>query len=289
MDLEYRPLYPKHVLDSTKNSLFKCSYIVSPYIGCEYNCVYCTGCIFREEPKEFKKTIQIKVNAPALIRKELKSAKKNLVCLKGYQPVEKEYRLTRKILEALFYRKFPVHIVTKSDMITKDIDILEKMSEEGFCTVTFILNTLDKDILKIFEPHAPSPKKRMKALESITSAGITAGIALSPIVPYITDSKEQLEEIIKRAAESKASYVMPLVLTLDDSIRPQVIDVIKRNFPTQLVKYRKLYEFGSSADVKYSRQLKSRLRFLLDKYSLNEEMPVYDAQRRTKQINIEEF
>ncbi|UCE74993.1 MAG: radical SAM protein [Methanomassiliicoccales archaeon] len=278
------------MLDKVKSkSVFHCNYTITPYVGCEYGCVYCRKCIEAVTPEKSPDTILIKDDAPNILRKELKSAKKALVCISGYQQVENEKRIIRKTLEILSMRRFPVHIITRSDIVLEDIDILRKIAEDSWCAVSFCINTLDEAISHIFEPHAPSPKQRIKALGKVAEAGIPTGIALMPIIPYITDSKEQLEKVISTAADMKAGYALAAPLKLEDEYRARVIQVIKRHFSKLLARYRKMYEFGPLPDVRYSRELKRKIRPLLDRYDLPEGIePTYNL-RKTKQVRIENY
>jgi DNA repair photolyase len=288
--MEQRSIEIKRLLKKPgKLSSFNCSYVVSPYIGCEYGCVYCLECLEREESKEFTGIIQVKVNAPVVLKKELKSARKEIVCLVGYQPIEKEHRIIRKILELLIARRFPLHIITKSDIVLDDLDLLSRFSKNSWCTVSFCINTLNEEISRIFEPDAPSPKKRIQALKKVAEAGIVTGIAPMPIIPYITDSEEQLEDVISTAAEAKARYVLPMPLILEDNCRIEFIKVIKRHFPKLLIKYRRLYEFGSSPDIRYSKPLRNRINLLLRKYGIANIIPAYPTKEEKIQINIEDF
>ncbi len=290
MEMEYRPAYPKRILEQRKSDIpFKCHYFISPYIGCEYGCVYCNGCMVFERSKDFQRIVQIKLNTPTLLRKVLKAKPKKTVCLWGYQPADKEYGLMRKTLEVLHHRNFPVHIVTRSDLVAKDADILKKISENSKCCVSMILNTLDKDISKIFEPNAPPPKKRLAVLVKMAELEIPTGVIVMPVVPHITDSKGQLEAIIKKAKELKSIYAFHAPLNLEDNYRPKVIEEIKKHFPKQVIKYRTLYEFGVMPEVKYTKNLKRKMRALVAKYLLEDEVPISDYSKKAKQIKLESY
>jgi DNA repair photolyase len=246
-------------------------------------------CLEKMTPEKSPDTILIKDDAPNILRKELKSAEKALVCISGYQPVENEKRIIRNILEILSMRRFPVHIITRSDIVLEDMDILQKIAEDSWCTVSFYINTLDEDISHIFEPHAPSPKQRIKALRKVAKAGVTTGIALKPIIPYITDSEEQLEKVISTAVDMKAGYALVAPLKLEDEYRARVIEVIKRHYSRLLARYKKMYEFGPLPDVRYSRELKRKIRIILDKYDLPGGIEPTYALRKTKQLRIENY
>lgn len=290
MEMEYRPAYPKRILAQGRSNIpFKCRYFVSPYIGCEHGCVYCNGCMVFERSKDFQRIVQIKLNTPTLLRKELKMQGKKAVCLWGYQPAEKEYGLMRKTLEVLHHRNFPVHIITRSDLVVKDADILKKISEKSKCYVSIILNTLDKDISKIFEPNAPSPKKRLSILSKMAEEGIPTGVIVMPVIPHITDSKGQLETIIKKAKELKAVYAIHAPLNLDDNYRQMVIEKIKKHYPKQVIKYRTLYEFGAIPDNKYTKNLKRKMRSLEAKYLIEDEVPITDYSKKVKQVKLDGY
>ncbi len=293
MKIEYQPYQCKRVLDrADRITKYKCGYIISPYIGCELGCVYCPwrfkSFMHRKGPSDSSRIIKIKINAPSILKKDLKHAKKGLICMFGYQPAEKEHRIIRKILEVLKTRKFPLHILTKSDMVLDDLDLLSRMAE-NWCAVTFCINTLDEGIAEIFEPNASSPTKRLEALGKIAEKGITTGIALAPIIPYITDSDGQFEEVIRKAADMNARYVLANPLVLGDECRSAVIKVLKRHFPELLPKYKALYEFGSAPDFLYTKKLRLRTRSLLKKYDLEEVLPSFPANDGKKQASIHDF
>jgi DNA repair photolyase len=290
MNIEYLPIKSKRVLKKeSKPSIFRCSLCLSPYSGCEYGCIYCSHCVKRGIKERSPWVVQLKENAPDILKKELKNLQKQIVCVWGYQPAEREYRLVRKVLEVLSSRKFPVHVITKSDIILDDLNLLSRIAEREWSTVTFIINTLDEGTTKIFEPDSPPPNVRFETLKKVTGAGLSAGIALMPIIPYITDSDGQLNEVISRAKEMKAHYVLSGLLKLEDQYRARIIDDIKRHYPELVIKYRRLYEIGSSPDVRYSRKVKSKVRVLLDKYGLEENIPPYDEKRAQRQVTLESF
>lgn len=294
MDKKIQFVQYKRILEKGKLAApYQCTYYVSPYVGCEYNCVYC----FKLKDKQplgevsdgLSGLIQVKENAPEILRKELKSVKKGVVCITGYQNIEKEQRVIRKILEVVNARRFPLHIITMSDIVLDDLDLLSKIAENNWCTVSFRINTLDTKISKIFEPNSPLPEKRIEAMGKFAENGITTGIALSPIIPYITDSSEGLEEIIEKSAEKNASYVIAETLKLKDECRARVVEVIKRHFPELLLKYKNLYEFGSSPDIRYTNKLRNVINFSLKKYGIPNTMPSFTAGRMRKQAKIKDF
>jgi DNA repair photolyase len=284
----------KRILEKADQTTpFQCTYSASPYVGCEYNCVYCRKSYAKQQlmkdthdPSEM---VQIKESAPDILRRELKLAKKGVVCVTGYQSAEKEHRLIRKTLEVLNARQFPLHIITMSDIVCDDLEQILSIAEKKWCAVSFRISTLDKKISEIFEPKAPLPMKRMEAMERFTKRGITSGIALSPVIPYITDTPDNLEEVISTAADKQVNYILAEPLKLTDECRGKVIEVIKRHYPELLLKYKSLYEFGSSPDIRYSNKLRNRTNALLKKYEIPNIMPPYNVGRMKKQARIKDF
>ena len=290
MNIKYQPHPSKQVLNKgKKGNAYQCSYFISPYIGCEFKCVYCHKYLDKDGVKHASKEIKVDIDAAQRLRKELKNAKRGVVCIFGYQPVEKEHRIIRKVLEVLAKRTFPIHIITISDIVLDDLDLIFRISKNNWCTVTFCISTLDESIANIFEPFAPSPKKRMEALGKVAKKGITTGVALAPVLPYITDSNSQLEDVIGNAKALNAQYVNSHPVKLEDNCRSRVIDVIKRHFPKLLLKYRNLYEFGSAPDVRYSKKLRNRTNTLLKKYEIESGMPYYPTKLAKKQASIKDF
>ena len=277
---------------ATPSSQFKCTYQVSPYIGCTFGCLYCSKSIDRghdPDKVDSKGPILVKINAPEILKNELKRAKSGLVCICGYQPLEREERLIRQILDVLAARAFPVHIIAKSEVLLDDIDIIKRAAANNFCSVSLCINTLDKNISTIFEPNTPPPKVRMDALGKLAKAGIATGLAIMPVIPYITDSDEQLEELIGRAAEKKARYVLYDTLRLEDDYRASVIMAVKRHYPEIIIKYRRLFEFGAAPESRYPRHLKVKIRQLIVKYGLEEGIPFHEVDKKSKQVNLETY
>ncbi|KPK20777.1 MAG: hypothetical protein AMK69_23325 [Nitrospira bacterium SG8_3] len=279
MAVSYKRIECRRVLEKVKSfSRFKCKYNIKPYQGCTFGCIYCL---------QSRESLQIKINAPEVLKNELKRAKPGLVCLCGHQPIERQGRIIRQILKALASRSFPVHIIAKSDIVLDDLDVIKHVAENNFCSVSLCINTLNKSISSVFEPDAPPPKVRMNAFDKMGKAGITTGLAMVPVIPFITDSDEQLEELIGIAASRKARYAIFDVLRLEDGFRSRFIGVLKRHFPEVLVKYRRLYEFGSKPESRYTRQLKVTIRRLLAKHGLKEGVPYNVSDRKSKQVNLE--
>lgn len=223
----------------TKSGLPDANYCINPYLGCEHGCKYCYAsfmCTFSNRPKDsWGNFLDVKINAPEIIKQELKKKKQlkaNLgtvhigsVC-DPYQPEEKKYKITRKILkEFLNYPKksFNLSILTKSNLITRDIDILRKFKN---IEVGITISTLDEEVCRRFEPHAPSPAKRIKALKKLDNFGIKTYVFIGPILPGLT----QPENIIRQVANNTDKIWLEN-LNLKQDNWPAIAMLIKNYFP----------------------------------------------------------
>lgn len=284
--MEYISIDSKRVLKIAKRSTeFHCGYILSPYEGCEYGCTYCPGHL----EGDLHDKVRVKVDASTILKKELKNVKKNVVCVMGYQPAEKIYRVIQKSLMVLNSKNYPVHILTRSDIVLDDLDVLSKIGQESWCSVSFYIPTMDSKITNFFEPNAPNPNERMKALEKVKEFGIQTGVIISPIIPYITDSETHLKKIVEEAVKRKADYVISEVLKLNDNYRTKIVQTIKKNYPKLLIKYKHLYELGPQPDVRYTRRIQRRINNILDDKKISRTIPKYSEGTEKKQVNLETF
>ncbi len=193
---------------------------INPYRGCEHGCSYCyarpTHAYMGLSPGlDFETKLFAKANAPELLRAELsaKGYSPRTIALgantDAYQPIERNHRITRRVLEVLAEFRHPVGIVTKSALVTRDIDILKPMAELGLVKVAVSVTTLDAKLARAMEPRAATPSKRLAALEMLAAAGIPTVVMVAPIIPAVNDS--EIEAILKAARDAgacEAGYVM---------------------------------------------------------------------------------
>ncbi|MCR9175065.1 MAG: PA0069 family radical SAM protein [Alphaproteobacteria bacterium] len=205
---------------------------VNPYRGCEHGCVYCfarpTHAYLGLSPGlDFETRLTAKPDAPEQLRRELSRRGYDPDTLAlgtntdPYQPVEREMRITRGLLEVLAEFEHPVMIVTKSDLVTRDLDILGPMAAKGLAKVGLSVTSLDRDLARTLEPRAPRPDKRLAAIRTCADAGVPASVLVAPIIPAVND--HDLEAILERAAEAgagSASWVLlRLPLEIEDLMR----------------------------------------------------------------------
>jgi len=222
-----------------------------PYTNCEFNCVYCSTNTFRYNGmQESPVPVCAKVNAPKVLTKELAFLKKKGtvsigLAMDAYQPVEKELGLTRQVLQVLKDNNCPFAIGTKSELILRDIDIISEASKTSPCVVSLSITTLDEKLAKLLEPNAAVPRKRLEAVKKFSNAGVTTGVWLSPILPFITDNDENLASIIEAAVKNGAQFVLGGALDMRSPVGFQKF--LKEYYPHLESKYEYLYKKGDGS------------------------------------------
>ena len=213
---------------------------INPYRGCEHGCVYCfarpTHSYMGLSPGlDFESKLFAKPDAAKLLDKELsKEGYQPRTIAIGtntdpYQPIEKKWRIMREILEVLDARNHPVGIVTKSALVTRDIDILSRMAERGLAKVALSVTTLDRILARTMEPRASTPTKRLEAIRQLTDAGVPASVMVAPIVPGLTD--QEIEKILDAARAAGAQDAGYVLLRLPLEVSPIFKDWLLRHYP----------------------------------------------------------
>jgi DNA repair photolyase len=213
---------------------------VNPYRGCEHGCSYCfarpTHAYLGLSPGlDFETRLFVKPNAAELLERELgaPSYQPRTIAIgtntDPYQPIEREHRVTRQILEVLARTRHPVGIVTKSHLVTRDIDILAPMAADGLAKVAISVTTLDRRIARAMEPRASTPERRLEAIRRLAEAGIPTGVMVAPIVPAVTDS--EIERILEAAAAHGAREAGYVLLRLPLEVSEVFRDFLARTLP----------------------------------------------------------
>ncbi|MCZ4090111.1 MULTISPECIES: PA0069 family radical SAM protein [Sinorhizobium] len=241
---------------------------INPYRGCEHGCIYCFArpthaYMGLSAGLDFESKLFSKPDAPRLLERELARPDYKVRPIAigtntdPYQPIEKEWRIMRQILEVLKAANHPVMIVTKSAMVTRDIDLLAPMAEKGLARVGISVTTLDRKLARTMEPRASTPTKRLEAIRAISEAGIPAGVLVAPIIPALNDHEiERVLDSAKAAGASEASYVL---LRLPLEVSPLFRDWLLRNYPNR---YRHVMSLirsmrgGKDYDAEFGKRMK---------------------------------
>lgn len=213
---------------------------INPYRGCEHGCIYCYARPTHEylgfsAGLDFETRILVKEDAPELLRAELASRKwqPQVISISGvtdcYQPVERRLRLTRRCLEVLAEFRNPVTLVTKNHLVTRDIDVLQRLAAHQAAVVYVSITTLDATLTPRLEPRASLPGHRLEALRRLTEAGIPAGVVVAPVIPGITD--HEIPAILEAAAGAGARHAGYVMLRLPHGLGPLFEDWLDRHFP----------------------------------------------------------
>jgi len=241
---------------------------VNPYRGCEHGCIYCFArpthsYMGLSAGLDFEAKLFAKPDAPKLLERELaKPGYKVRTIAIGtntdpYQPIEREWRIMRQILEVLNKANHPVMIVTKSALVTRDIDILQEMAAKGLAKVGLSVTTLDRKLARTMEPRAATPTKRLEAIRALTEAGIPASVLVSPIIPALNDHEiERILDAAKAAGATEASYVL---LRLPLEVSPLFRDWLLQHYPER---YRHVMSLvrsmrgGKDYDAEFGKRMK---------------------------------
>jgi len=191
----------------SKSSLPGLVYALNPYRGCSHACTYCYAPSVLRENRQWGEFVDVKLNLPSVLAKEVASKQKGVVGIgtvtDAYQPIERKYEMTRKCLEALLKKDWPISIQTKSDLVLRDLDLIERFSEKD---VGFTITTLDDKARQRFEPHASTIGNRLKALKQIGDRGITTWVFLGPAFPELLG--DTLEGLMKELSRIKLDHIM---------------------------------------------------------------------------------
>lgn len=284
----------KSVLNKTKkrDDWFLDDYTLNLYSSCSFNCLYCyiRGSKYGTN---LEQSLSVKTNAIEILDRQLfNRAKKNqygIIVLSSatdpYLQVEEKYQLTRRALEVIAKHKFPVHIITKSDLIERDFDLLHLINKTAIlpndltnrldkgAIISFSFSTLDNSVAKIFERGATSPSDRLATLNKTVSEGFLTGVSLMPLLPFISDTTAQLNLLFSTFKGSNVDYILPATITLygnggADS-KVLVLNAIKKHYPELVSKYENYFKNGSEMPEYYKKAFSKKIKELCTDYGLS--------------------
>ncbi len=286
MEVEAKSILRKH---KKIDSWFISRYGMNLYRGCAHNCVYCDG---RAESYyvdgEFGRDVTVKVNAIEILRRELDPKRKRVpfkrsfIMVGGgvgdsYQPIERKYQLTRQALELMYEFNLPVHMLTKSTLIKRDVDILKSINERSRAIVSFSFSSVDDKICALFEPGVPSPAERLHTITFFKNEGIACGMFLLPVIPFLTDTPELLEQTVSKAEEAGVDFVIFGGMTLKEGRQKDYfLDKLQKTHPELIAKYQNIYrgnQWGEATKEYYS-LISQRFNSIAKKYNMPKRMPL---------------
>jgi len=287
-EIQVKSILNKH---KKRDDWFLDDYTVNPYSGCSFNCIYCyiRGSKYGEN---MAKTLSVKINAPELLERQL-SRKANkgeygIISLSSstepYMPIEEKLKLTRRLLETILKYRFPVEVATKSKLMLRDLDLLKEIDKNAIlpadlkpklkhgAIISFSISTLDEKLSKILEPGAPKPIERLETMQKCKEGGFFTGACFIPILPFLSDSEEQLEETIRIVKEYGADFIFVGGLTLfgkgPADCKTLYYNFLEKHYPDLVPKYRNLYRIFFAPSKEYQKELEERAKRICDKYGI---------------------
>ena len=285
----------KTIINKIKNpnNVLLGDYTLNPHFGCSFDCEYCY--INGSKYADSTDSLYIKSNAVELLKSQLKQKaklKERAVFQIGsatdpYMDIEKELFLTRDILKLFNIFRFPVHIITKSDIILRDIDILKKINDEAIlpkdmkdlkskAMVSFSFSTIDEEIAKIFEPNTPNIKRRIRAMKKLKKEGLMVGVCFMPMLPYISDTEVVIDELMAVFEDICCDYILGYPLTLfgdtaNDS-KIKYYEILDKHFPDLVSKTEKLFKGNDYPLAGYQSKIYKRVANVSKKYGMKNSM-----------------
>ena len=302
---------PKKIVNKVDSPDLGMVYSMNPYQGCEHGCVYCYARNTHEyygfsAGLDFETKIIIKKNAPQLLEQQLlqRNWQATPIMLSGntdcYQPQERKFELTRKMLQILAKYRHPVSLITKNSLITRDLDILQDLASDHLVHVMISITTLNEDLRRVMEPRTASAIKRLKTIEALAEVNIPVGVMTAPIIPGL--NHHEIPMLIKAAADHGALTAGMTVVRLNGSIAKIFEDWLRKNFPDRFDKVwnqisslhggnvndsvfgRRMAGDGNIADVIHQLFRSSKKRYLADR-----QLPPYDLTKFRKGGNLSLF
>ena len=299
-----REIEVKSVLNKSKrrDPWFLDDYTFNPYSSCSFNCLYC---YIRGSKYGFnlEQSLSVKTNAVDLLEKQLanraKKGQYGIIVLSSatdpYLQIERKYEITRQALEVIHKYRFPVHIITKSDIIVRDFDLLKQIERDAILPadlpqlkqgviISFSFSTIQDKVGKVFEPGATLPSKRVETLQGAISHGFLSGVSLMPLIPYISDTSEQLHQSFSLFKNIGVDYILPATITLygdgkADS-KTLMINAIRKHYPELVGKYQKFFMSSTEMPGYYQRAFRKKMQQLSAEYGLC--MDILEASSRKK-------
>jgi DNA repair photolyase len=283
---EYRARKIVNVHKHVDGPWFWGKYTAHPYVGCRSGCAFCYArggrYIGRRDPATFDTQIDVKINAVELLANELPRLARDVITVGDWQqPAENRYRLSRGMLELVREHDFPLFIVERSPLLTRDLDLLAAINTQSWVGAAFSMSGVDPMLKKAFEPRSPGVQRRLRAMAELAGAGILVGATFMPILPLVGDDPAHLEETIRAIKDHGGAFVMAGGLTMDGVQAERTLAVYRGLGPEWEARLREMYgwEPGGKPHYgpprRYNARLGLRVRELCAKHGLLDHMPRY--------------
>ena len=298
MNVEYFALPVRSALNRESSQRKPFAWTLNPYRGCEFGCKYCYARYTHEfmelhDGLDFERKIFAKLEAPEHLRRELREARdKGLPIALGtatdpYQPAEKQFKVTRGMLEVLNeFEGLEFSITTKSVLILRDLDLLKGISQKHSFSVHMTIVTLNERLARLLEPKAPPPVRRLAAIRQLANAEIPVSVNAAPIVPGLTDSRASLEAVTRAAAAHGAQSLFGNVLYLMPSAMAQFMPFLRKEFPQLVHRYRKLYARSAYLSGEYKEEITKLVGELRSRYGLEGRSHDRSLPHRSEQLML---
>src|ERR1700730_5429164 len=282
-NVEYFTLANRSLLNRcVSNREMPFTWTINPYRGCEFACKYCYARYTHEFMEmrngiDFEQKIYVKQHAAELLRQELRRVKPGEAIAIGtatdpYQAAERRYEVTRVIREdAHRHQGFELGIVTKSNLIVRDVPVLQQIARHNQLSINMTITTLDVGLARLLEPRAPRPDLRLDTVRQLHDAGLRVGISCSPVIPAITDCPNNLEALVRAAAGAGATYIFANALFLKPCSAAVFLPFIEQHFPHLIDNFRQRYEGRAFLPPTYGKRLTQLIARLRQKYKVHED------------------
>lgn len=268
---------------------FGLRYSLNLYRGCQHQCIYCDSRSECYRIEDFR-DILVKSNAIDLLRKELSRKRTRGTIGTGsmndpYMPLEAKVGLTGRALDVIAEHRFPVHVLTKSDLVTRDIDRLVQIGRV-YAAASFTITTIDDDLSREVEPGAPPTSRRLSAMQALAASGVLTGAMMMPILPFLEDDEANITAIVERTKDHGGTYVVAAFgMTLRDRQRAYYYAQLDRRFPGLSTAYRRTYGNRYECPTPNAVRLEQVYREACERVGLATRMPVY-AATSTSQLSL---
>lgn len=290
-EVEYFTLPIRSLLNRCTGVRMPFTWTINPYRGCEFACKYCYARYTHEfmemrDGADFEQKIYVKQHAADLLRQELRRVKPGEQIAIGtatdpYQPAERRFEVTRGILEELArHEGLDLGIVTKGNLILRDLDVLHQIGQKNRLMVSVTITTLNANLARILEPRAPRPDLRMETVRKLSEAGIRAGVSSAPVIPGITDSMRNLEALVRATAEAGGKYIFANPLFLKPCSAAVFMPFLEKEFPQLAGGYQQRYKDRAFLPKSYGKRISQLMARLREKYGITRRDDRYIARQR---------